>query len=231
MKLIKGCIAMTAFAAILAMPSIASAVELYETPSTTPLPVGTKIMATNVAHAGTASTITKKSNLGNVECTSGTLTGTLTKNSEGIIEWEVDTAEFRGKHSAPGSLHCVGGFGGDITTTPSHTSPLGLPWCVRFTQEDKVEVRGGKCGAAAVSLKWVSHTATLGTCTWERTVATGPMVGTYTTHPADAIMTFQSQKFTKTAGSVFCPSSLELFMAFTLTTDINGVSGPALQIK
>jgi hypothetical protein len=238
MKFIKAFIALAAFAAIFVVPSIASATspEIGETTAngvTHTLNLHEKILATNVAHANTPLTTVLKSNLGNVECETATITGTLTKNGGGI-EGTIETAEFLGNpdEPTPHGAHCKGGFGGKTTVTPSHTSALGIPWCIKATAEDKFEVRGGACGAATVALKFALHTATLGTCSYERSVATGPVRGTYTTHPADAIVTIEgaNAKFTKTAGSVFCPSTGELFMAFTLTTDLEGISGPPLEI-
>jgi hypothetical protein len=234
MKLIKACIALAAFAAIFVIPSVASATSptLRETTGNGEnhiLATGTKIIATNVEHSGTPVTTIMKSNLGNIECLSATVTGTLTRNSGGVIEGEIETAEFRGRHPDPSGIHCTGGFGGNTTVTPSHTSALGIPWCMKAIEGDKFEVRGGACGAP-VNLKFALHTATLGTCSYERST---PVIGTYTTHPADAIVTInggENASFTKVSGSIFCPSKGELFMAFTLTTDNNHVSGAALNV-
>jgi hypothetical protein len=241
MKLVKVFIAMMALAAFLVAPSVASAIsptlgETTEDGTTHLVPVGTKVIATNVEHAGTVKTTVWKSNLGNLECETATWTGTVTKNSGGSVTVEIETADYRGDPSNPG-IHCSGGFGGDITVTPSHTSALGLPWCLHFTAEDKFTVTGGKCSEATKALKFALHTATLGTCSYERSVATGPITGSYTTHPANAVLTIvgANAKFTKTAGSVFCPSAIENFVAFTLTTDetVGGVEkeGRALHIK
>jgi hypothetical protein len=236
MKLIKACIALAALAAIFVVPSIASAAspELFQTTggvTNDKIPVGTPIIATNVAHAGTVATTLLKSGFGDIECETATITGKVTKNETGI-EGTVETAEFFGhpEKPKPHGPHCKGGFGGDTTVTPSHTSALGIPWCIKATSEDKFEVRGGECGKATVALKFALHTENLGTCSYERSVATGPVRGIYTTHPADAIVTISEQVFTKTAGSFFCPSKGELFMAFTLTTDNAGISGEPLNI-
>lgn len=234
MRLIKACIALAAFAAIFVVPSIASATSptLFETTaggSNDLVPVGTKVVATNVAHSGTALTTKLVSSAGNIECETATVTGTVTKNGAGVIQGEVTTAEFRGTSSNPhGTIHCNGGFGGLTTVTPSHTSDetASLPWCMRATEGDRFEVTGGTCAqqdeGKPKALNFRLHTATLGTCDYVRAAATGPVIGTYTTHPADAVVTInggENAKFTKTAGSIFCPNTGELFMAFTLTTD------------
>jgi hypothetical protein len=235
MKLIKACFALAAFAAIFVIPSLASATSpaLTETTATGEnhiLATGNKIIGTNVEHSGTAVTTILKSNLGNIECLSATVTGTLTRNEGGVIEGEAETAEVRGRHTEPSSIHCKGGFGGNTTVTPSHSSGLGIPWCVKSTPEDKFEVKGGVCGGQ-VNLKFALHTATLKTCVYERAPA---VIGTYTTHPADAILTIsggENASFTKVSGSIFCPNKGELFMAFTLSTDNNGNGGAAVNIK
>jgi hypothetical protein len=246
MKLLKACIALAAFAAIFVVPSIASATSprLYETTTATGtgeginsvVPEGTKIAAFNVAHASTPLTTVLKSNLGNIECETATLTGELTKNKETVIEGNITTAEFLGKpNSSPHSERCSGGFGGDTLVTPRHTSDTigSLPWCLKVSGlEDKFTVRGGKCSEAARGLKFTLDTSTLGACSYEKAAAE-PVVGTYTTHPSDAILTIANQKFAKTAGSVFCPSTGELFMSFTVTTDedsVNHLKNKALNI-
>lgn len=56
------------------------------------------------------------------------------------------------------------------------------------------------------------------------------VIGTYTTHPADAVLTLE-QSFTSRVGeSAFCPSTVTLEMAFTLTTDPEGKEGEPVYI-
>lgn len=225
MKLVKACIAMAAFAALFIVPSIASAITL-ETPTGTAAAIGKEIIATNVAHSTTPLTTKLTSGVGNIECETATLSGKLTANGGANVEGNITTAEFRGKPgSSPHSVACSGGFGGDTTVTPSHSSnpchtPEGkpqhcsLPWCVKAGAEDVFTVRGGECSQAARPLTFSLHTSTLGTCAYEKASVTG----TYTTHPADLVMTISNQVFKRITGSVFCPSEGVLQMAFTLNS-------------
>ena len=241
MKLVKACMAMAAFAALLVVPSVASA-ALQLTHPTGTAPLGTSeggnfpLIATNVAHASHTTITVMKTSIGNVECDTATITGDLYKNSGGIVEGTITTAEFWATPDAashPEKQHCKGGFGGNTTVTPSHTSdaPGSLPWCMKAEAENVFSVRGGACTEAARALKFSLHTTTLGTCSYQKTAA---LTGTYTTHPSsDAIVTVNggpAAKFEKTGGSAFCPGSGELFMAFTLTTDNSGVSGTPVYI-
>lgn len=243
MKLVKACIVMAAFAAVFVLPSVASATSptLFQTTAggvNDLIPVGTSIIATNVAHTGESTTTIMKTPLGNVECETATLTGEVTTNAGGLIQGNIETAEFLGKpKSSPHSEKCAGGFGGDTRVTPTHTlNPVhngvgSLPWCITVEgNKDVFSVRGGKCSEVARPLTFTLHTTTVGSCSYERKE---PLTGTYTTHPADLVATVtggEEAKFTRVTGTAFCPASGELFMAFTLTTDNSGVSGEPLNI-
>lgn len=231
MKLIKACIAMAAFAALFVVPSVASALPELTHPTGTRAPVGTLITATNVEHTGT-SKILKMTIPGfeqPVECATATLTGELTSNTGNHIAGNITTAEFYGKPGeATHGVHCTGPLG-NVTVTPSHSTnpchtPTGgsahcsLPWCVTATGEKtEFTVRGGKCSEAARPITFTLHTALLGACSYQKASVTG----TFTRHPADAIMTITNQNFTRltTTGSAFCPGEGALDMAFTLGTD------------
>jgi hypothetical protein len=233
MKLVKACIAMAAVVALFVVPSMASASpELGETVGGvfTKTPVGTNIIATNVAHSATVKTTKFTTPITTVECTTATLTGPVTSNTGTHIAGEITTAEF-GNNGAP----CTSGLG-NTSVTPSHSSnPThngvgSLPMCLTAnTANDKVTVRGGKCSEASRPLTFALHTAIAGTCSYQR----ASLTATYTTHPADAVGTVDAnQPFTKITGSGFCPAEGSLDMAFTLTTDLaNNVEGPALSIK
>lgn len=80
---------------------------------------------------------------------------------------------------------------------------------------DKFTVRGGKCSEAARSLLFTLDSAIAGTCTYQK----ASVIGTYTTHPAAAVLTIQNQTFTRVTGGNFCPPEGSLDMAFTLETD------------
>lgn len=241
MKLIRASIGVAALAAFLVVPAIASAISPTLTdPTGTAALVGTKLLATNVAHASTATETVMTTPLGDIKCTNATITGELEKNKEGHVVGTISTVEFRrtaGKLA--NEAHCTGPGGlGTITITPNHTSDkphnniTSLPWCVtaaglqnQFVVYGKVE---GSClNGKTRPLTFTLHSSVLGACSYEK-----PEVeGTYTTHPADAIMTINEQEFKKFTGSGFCPANGKLDMAFTLATDVNEASGPAVYIS
>ena len=240
MKLAKACIALAAFAAIFVVPSIASAAspELFETTaggSNDLVPVGTSIIATNVAHSNTPTQIVLTTSAGSIVCGKATLTGEVTKNGGGI-EGNITTAEFAGTHGVTTTGHCSGNLvvGEKLTATPNHTTNpchtmsvthCSLPWCVKAGAEDTFNVRGGKCSEPATPLTFTLHGNI--TCQYEKASVTG----TYTTHPADATLTIAEQEFKRNStSSAFCSASVKLTMAFTITTDINHVSGEPLNI-
>jgi hypothetical protein len=106
---------------------------------------------------------------------------------------------------------CTGTFG-DVEVTTSIAG--GLPYCLKSTKTaDQAEIRGGTCTEATRSIKYVLHSSTLGSCTYERA---GGMLGTYTTHPSAAQASISKQEFKRISG--FCPSVGFLDMTFTLKT-------------
>ena len=237
MRLIKACIALAAFAAIFVLPSMASAIELTH-PTGTRIPVGTSIIATNVAHSGTPTQTVLTTSLGKVVCGKATITGKVVANDGTNAIGTVETAEFAGTHEKTTTGHCGGeGFvGSTVTPTPSHTSdeqgsgrPASLPWCMKAKAEDKFEVWGeveGSCTNGKTRPVTFTLHGSL-TCGYEKAIVNG----TYTTHPADALVTIE-QTFTRRAGeSAFCPFEGTLKMAFTLTTDEAGTSGTPIYIS
>lgn len=216
MKLVKACIAMAAFAALFVVPSMASAIEI-QAPTGTTIPNGTNLVATNVAHAGTAKHLLMTTPIGNITCDTATLTGPLLTNSIANPVGEITTAQFEGP--TPNST-CTGPLGA-VTVTPSHSSSGSLPWCLKVKAEDILEVYGkpaaGCHSAETKPISFTLHTGGL-TCVYQRTSVTA----TYTTHPADAVATVNGVLFKKSSGSIFCPEEGTLKMAFTLTLDPNG---------
>lgn len=230
MKLVKACIALAAFAALLVVPSIASATSPQLQHPTgiaaqgwteAGAGKGLLIQGTNVKHSNTPTETVMTTSIGNVECTTATLTGELAKNKETEIWGDITTAEFKGTPGVtPHTSHCKSPIG-NVTITPSHsTNPThegvaSLPWCVTAKgNEDTFTVRGGKCHEAARSLTFTMDTP-IGVCAYQKASVTG----TYTTHASAAIATISGQEFTKVTGSAFCPGSGKLDMAFTLETD------------
>jgi hypothetical protein len=244
MKLIRASIALVAFAAIIVVPSMASAASptLCETVGGTcnNVAVGTQVLATNVAHSNTVTETVMTTALGDIKCTNATITGEVEKNTGGHVVGTISTVEFRrtaGKLA--NEAHCSGPGGlGTITVTPNHTSDklhngiASLPWCItaaglqnQFIVYGKVE---GSClNGKTRPLTFTLHSSVLGACSYEK----AQVEGTYTTHPSDAVLTIHDEEFKKITGSGFCPVSGKLDMAFTLATDEKEVSGAPLYIK
>jgi hypothetical protein len=233
---IRSCIAL---AAILAVPPLAYASPELTSPTGTKAPVGTKVIATNVAHSSTSKTVKlTHAQSGNIECATATATGELTSNTGSHIAGNITTVDFSGKPGMePHGPDCTWPLFGNTTITPSHFSNpchssisgnhCSLPWCVTAnTADDKFTVRGGACNEAARPV-----TFRLVTSSFECSYQKASVAGTYTTHPADAVATVEKQVFTRTTGSAFCPIEFSLDMALTLATDINGVSGEAIWVK
>lgn len=232
-------IALAAFAVLFTVPSIASASPELTSPTGTRAPVGTKFLATNVAHAGTALTFVTETSLGNMECETATITGEVVKNDGTHLVGTISTFELKGTAGNPSSSHCAGGYGGNITVTPNHTTNpthngvASLPWCLTLSGPEDTFTIFGETGGSCTSgqtrpITIVYDSTTLGACTYEKKE---PIVGTYTTHPADAILTITKQEFKRVTGSGFCPGSFNMRMALTLATDENDTSGAALFIK
>jgi hypothetical protein len=211
-KLIKACIAMAAVAAFLVVPSMASASPELTHPTGTTLAAGSLIEGINVEHEGrpTETTLTASGGL-EVKCTTAFMTGRVHKNSGNHIEGEITKAEFKGTPGVkPHTSHCDGGSLGKVTVTTA------VPWCVTAsTLDDQFIVRNGKCTEPTGEVKFTLHTA-IGECVYGK----ASVAGSYTTHPSDAILSVKTtESFSRTGGSIFCPGSGTLHMAFTLTTD------------
>ena len=222
MKLVKACIAMAAFAALFVVPSMASAIQLTS-PTGTPAPVGLKIQGTNVAHAATVKNTQLKGAFGTISCEEAELTGEIKTNGPTHVVGEITTGEF--KKGGGTAASCTGPLG-DVIVTPNHANnPVhngasSLPWCITAGANDEVKV-WGKVGSCTGNPEKRPVVFTLHMGGFSCTYSKAEVIGTYTTHPAAAIATFASQKFTRvTSGSIFCPEAGELFLAFTLETDV-----------
>jgi hypothetical protein len=231
-KLIMACLGVFAFAAFV-LPTVASAAPELTHPTGTRLATGTKITATNVGNAlfkedgGFGLTL--------AECTNVKITGELTKNNGTEVEGTVSTATFQGAGSAHDGMNECSGLGSLTPTTngggvDENTVAEGTPWCVRATSAmaaDEFQVSGGACGGAARKITFILETTSFGACKYERTAATGPIKGTFTTDtgtsPTDAIMHLAAganTTFTGEAGNPGgCPTNGVLQMSFTLETD------------
>jgi len=220
-KLITACIALVAFTALAIGPASASATNTprLTAPAGTTAAVGSTII-------GTAGKTTFKETGGNtiLTCESATLTGTVATNSGGNVEGTISSSTFVGSANPVGSEPdnaCTGLFNASVTAT--------TPWCLRSTTTmatDEFQVRGGACNEATKTLVFHLVTNSIGTCTYERTAATGPIKGTFTTSPANAELTVTSTAsgsgFTRSSISpLLCPSSGVLQMNFALENKSN----------
>lgn len=222
-KLLTLCMALVAFAA-LALPAVAAASpelgETLEPEKWTKAEVGHKILATQLG----SSKLTETSGGLLLECSTGTMTGELTKNSGTEIEGKITSATFGGTgQQATGepAPECTGATAfGNASVTPVVSEKA--PWCISSKGEDKFSVNGGACPGTG-TVKFKMATTLVGTCEYE---STGTVSGTYNTEAAgDAVLTIgssqtQAERGFKLISGVFgCPTSGVLDMQFTLETD------------
>lgn len=215
-KLMTACMALVAFAALAIAPAIASAKNDPQLthPTGTLIPVGTKVLATNVGNT----LFVDANNNPLTTCSVATMTGTILKNSGGNVEGEITTANFSGtgtKSATEPNVECTGSFG-NVSVTPV------VPMCIRSTtamNTDVFQVVGGKCSAPG-KVKFTLASTTVGNCVYEG----NSVDGTFHTHPSDAVFTVPGDDFLKTgfpkvSGSFLCPSEGFLDMDFTLETE------------
>jgi hypothetical protein len=213
-KLITACMALAAFVAFAVVPSLASASPELTEPTGTTLAAGSLIEGTNIKPTLFTSAFTK------VECTTSTVTGKVIKNTGSEIEGEVSFAKFSGTGSGGDCTSSVG----DVLVT-HNPATNGLPWCIKNTKTaDQFEIRGGACSAAARPIRFTLDFTSGLTCTYQR--STGAL-GTFTTHPEDAILSVEEQSWPLFEGGFPCPSEGKLDMTFTLETDTkDGTADP-----
>jgi hypothetical protein len=206
-RIIKACIVASAFAVL---PATASA----ENTATITHPTGTVLSASHASPMALQATQTAQSILTDASqntllaCNQRHFHGNLETNSHTAIEWTLTKVE---------ATECGGSLPGPIVITT--TEGNGVPWCLRITPTmatDEFQIRGGGCTSEARPLTWVAHTQNVGTCFYQRTA---PISGKYTTHPQEAILSFNHQEFIREAGSgFFCPAVGYLDWSFTPTT-------------
>jgi hypothetical protein len=218
-KLITACMALFALAAFI-LPASASATTVTH-------PTGTILNPTGkTCTVGLPGICIKATNLGDtimwntghttklVDCTTASMTGSLIKNEDDLIEAQIHSATFTGNQEG---TKCSATFGNSNVDTNIGN---GTPWCIKHegTADDKFTVSGGACGSPR-SITFVL-TSTIGTCKYSR--ATG-VEGTFTTDTTgDAVFSVVptvASTFAKEEGGVLCPASGELEMSFTLETD------------
>lgn len=207
-------LALAVFAAICALPSLASATNDPEVthPTGTLVPAGTTFLATNVGN-----TVTTDTN-GTVltECASLRMTGTLTKNNGTEVEGNITSVTLSG--TGP-SMVCTSTIGTVSYTFAGITN--GLPWCIRSTgamTTDEVQIRGNECSKAARPIRVLIHTS-IGECAYERS---SPIIGTYTTDTSgqDASIQLSKQLLTGVSTNGFlCTPEVLYDLTVTLETD------------
>jgi hypothetical protein len=233
-KLITACLGLLALAAF-ALPAVASATTtpLFTEPTGTVLDPTGKTCTTGlpgICITGTNIGTTKLKTAGGtlVECTTASMTGALSKNTDTESEGTIHTASFSGTGTGG---KCTTSFGGDATIDTNIGN--GTPWCLRSTSAmnaDEFQVRGNACSAESRSITFVLTTA-LGTCKYNRTLA---IIGKYKTDTSadsnsDAILSLAegaNTEFAKEEGGFFCPANGSLEMSFTLETDTTASSDP-----
>jgi hypothetical protein len=214
-KILAFCAALMALAVV---PAVASASPELTAPTGTTLAVGSKIQATNVGN-----TLMSLSTGGEVVCTEAKMTGTLKANSGTLVEGDIETASFNGTEGE--EKLCSSPLGPVKVTTGGFAT--GLPWCIKTTKTShQFEVRGGKCSEPARAMTYIMDIGGIA-CPYSRAA----LVGTFKTHPEDALLTVSEQEFTREGTNFFCPSSGKLNMTFTLETDPVGASASPIYIS
>jgi len=147
------------------------------------------------------------------------MTGTVAINGGGNVEETISSVTVVGLQALIGGepdKACPGLFIFSVTAT--------TPWCLRSTPTmatDQFQGRGGACNEATKTIVFLLGTGSIGTCTYERTAATGPIKGIFTTTTSPATLTVTSTAagsgFTRSSpSSALCPTSMVLKMSFTL---------------
>jgi hypothetical protein len=205
---------LVAGAAALAMVPSASAKPVLTQPTGTVLSTGTVLNGIN-----TGETIFT-TGLGDIICTTATLSGKVTKNSTADgFESNIEAVTLAGTgEQATGEpdKECTSWTGGASVTPNPATN--GLPWCLKAVEaSDNLQIRGNSCANAARPIRFSVPFTTpfIGTCTYQRTE---PMNGSIRTDLAGegALASITQQAFTKLEGGGGCPSSGSLDVTFSL---------------
>jgi hypothetical protein len=202
------CVAVAAFAAL---PAIAAAA------SPTLEDDSGAVLATHTGNIKAVSTnLVFTTSSGNFECATSTLEGELTVNSGNVVEGDISTATFLNSTGGP---KCKTSLPGPLTM---EITTENLPWCLKATASpaDTATIDGGTCGVTPrKTIAFTVHLfntsgAEVAACTYERAsvtatykTATSPLVGTVSA----------GTTFTKTSGSILCPSTGTVAGSFTLT--------------
>jgi hypothetical protein len=216
-KIIITCMAVAAFAAFALSASASAASPVLTNASGGVVSVGEGLKATNIGVAKFKGGETI------FECSNNVLTGKLTANPNNgsPVEGTVESASFKGTEAEENCKSSLGRL--QITTA----FPNGTPWCLSARSFDVAQIRGGACNQATRTITYEDDIHIFGGtifCHFERTAATGPMTGTYTTKPADAVFHFAfgaGTRFVGTTGGL-CPTTEEWEWTFELRTAAGG---------
>lgn len=152
-----------------------------------------------------------------VTCSSE-LTGTLKKNTGGAIEIEIEDASVYGASTLNTCAWPI--VGNQKFTFDGATN--GLPWCLRATSglgADEFQITGNGCASESRPIRFIADTYQTIECVYQRQAA---LAGTYTTHPKDAVLTFENAVFLKVGTQSGCPAQTQLDSSMTLERDIEG---------
>jgi hypothetical protein len=208
----------TALVAFGAIPAVASASPELQTSGGAKVATGTAIKATNVGNT------IFTTGFGNITCTSAEMTGKIHANTGTHILGTIEAAKFTGTHD--GTTKCATTIFG---VTMVEVTPENLHWCLTSGTKGTWSISGGACTSEPASnLKFTLHTynsstAFTGSCTYERTAASGPISGTNNTDTSPLELTVTGgNTFTRVSGTTLCPSSGTLDAKFKVQTSTGG---------
>ena len=188
-----------AFAAFVMAPSALAGPVLTDSLSKA-VAVGTEITGKNVNNVSFTGAF-------GVTCSNVDLTGKITENVGNSIKWEI----LIGGASVLGTAannDCTTGFGAASVTVNSRLcfTANGAADAVEFT------------GCATNPVTFTVNVTAMKPCKYNTT----KVLGSHTTSPMDAEMTFVEEEAKLEEGAAFCPTSGKLDMVLALTTKTGG---------
>jgi hypothetical protein len=206
-----------ALAAFAATQGIAVASPELQSSTGAKVATGTAIKATSVGN------VVFTSSEGKIICTHSLLTGEVVENSGTSIKGTIKTASFTGTHD--GTTNCEATY---PWLTMVKITPENLHWCLNSTVLGSWSLRGGGCAEGAKGLKLTfdlfnSSTEAIGSCSYERVVASGPLTGTNNTGSSPLELTVTGgNTFVRLGESLFCPPSTNLDAKYKVRTSTEG---------
>jgi len=221
-KLILTCLSLAAFAVFVVLPASASATRLCETQADDTTCNNIAVGSLIRGHLVGNNAMTDANGNTLWTCSAGTLTGTLRKNSEKVVEADIESASLTGTGAGGECTSSFGGFTTDMNVGN------GVPWCLKANNSDTFTIRGNACSKELRSTTFVLTSTTAGTCKYNRVnavegvITTDNQAGT----SEDAQITLSAVEWTKEEGGLLCPSLGKLDMTFTLETDKTAATEP-----